>query len=191
MIVIRSIVTQDAPIEMFSIKSLMVGLLLGSALLLSSCSSPSSDSLTAPNTPKTGSEDTVTSHDKAVSGAQSEASRCQNSLIIEAFQAQRSDVQVKGCGRVIKLLADDIEGSRHQKFLVALTGEQAAKPQTVLIAHNIDLAPRVERLKQGSEIAFYGEYEYNAKGGVVHWTHRDPAARHQDGWLEFEGQRYE
>ena len=188
MIAIRGSATQYAPVGTPSIKSFMAGLLLGSALLLSSCSSPSSDSL---NESAVSSENTATSHDTTASAAQSEARRCQNSLIIEAFKSQRSDVQVKGCGRVIKLLADDMEGSRHQKFLVALTGEQAAKPHTVLIAHNIDLAPRVETLKQGSEISFYGEYEYNAKGGVVHWTHHDPAARHQDGWLEFEGQRYQ
>ena len=188
MTVIRSILTKCASLEVAPAQSFLIGLLLEPALLLTSCSSPSSDSLTKPTV---NSENTAISHDETVSAAQSDASRCQNSLIIEAFKAQRSDVQVKGCGRVIKLLADDVEGSRHQKFLVALTGEQAVKPHTVLIAHNIDLAPRVETLKQGSEVFFYGEYDYNAKGGVVHWTHHDPAARHQDGWLELAGQRYE
>ena len=188
MTVIRSILTKCASLEVAPAQSFLIGLLLEPALLLTSCSSPSSDSLTES---AVSSENTATSHDATASAAQSEARRCQNLLIIDAFKAQRSDMQVKGCGRVIKLLADDMEGSRHQKFLVALTGEQAAKPHTVLIAHNIDLAPQVETLKQGSEVSFYGEYEYNAKGGVVHWTHHDPAARHQDGWLEFEGQRYQ
>ena len=103
-----------------------------------------------------------------------------------AFDNQRSDVQVRGTGEVTRLLSDDNEGSRHQRFIVTLpTG------QTVLIAHNIDLAPRIDALRQGDQVSFYGEYEWNPQGGVVHWTHHDPAGRHPGGWIEHNGQRYE
>ena len=103
-----------------------------------------------------------------------------------AFDNQRSNVQVQGSGRVIKVLADDSDGSRHQRFIVRLSSGQ-----TVLIAHNIDLASRVASLQAGDSIEFYGEYEWNAKGGVVHWTHRDPERRHVDGWIKHDGSTYQ
>lgn len=111
---------------------------------------------------------------------------CQNDIITDSFKSKRSDVQVKGCGTVVAVLADDNKGSRHQKFIV-----QVAEHHTVLIAHNIDLAPRVAGLSKGDTVHFYGEYEYTDKGGVIHWTHHDPAARHQGGWVEFDGKRYQ
>lgn len=62
---------------------------------------------------------------------------------------------------------------------------------TVLVAHNIDLAPRVEGLRKGEIVEFYGEYEYSPKGGVIHWTHHDPQAKHVDGWLKYQGKSYQ
>lgn len=103
-----------------------------------------------------------------------------------AYQNRQSDVQVEGDGRVIRLLADDNKGSRHQRFLLALPSGQ-----TLLIAHNIDLAPRINDLQVGDRVAFYGEYEWNKKGGVVHWTHHDPKGYHPGGWLKHNGKRYQ
>lgn len=108
-----------------------------------------------------------------------------NSTAEHAFAAKRSDVQVSGKGKVIKLLADDNKGSRHQKFLVKINAQQ-----TLLFAHNIDLAPRVP-LQIGDEVSFNGEYVYNPKGGIIHWTHHAPQGDHEAGWVMLNGQKYQ
>ena len=109
-----------------------------------------------------------------------------DSKLEEAFQQQRSDVQVQAEGTVTRMLSDDNEGSRHQRFIVELLSGQ-----TILIAHNIDLAPRINDLEEGDQVEFYGEYEWNPQGGVVHWTHHDPAGRHPGGWIKHNGRTYQ
>lgn len=103
-----------------------------------------------------------------------------------AIAEKRSGVQVVGQGKVFKLLKDDYKGSRHQRFLIEISGGQ-----TLLVAHNIDLAPRLNQLNTGDTVSFNGVYEWNAQGGVIHWTHHDPAGRHKAGWLKHNGQTYE
>ena len=103
-----------------------------------------------------------------------------------AFNNRQSDLQVQGEGIVAKLLPDDLEGSRHQRFILKL-----ATGQTFLVAHNIDLAPRISGLRTGDTVEFHGEYEWNSKGGVIHWTHHDPAGRHIGGWLKHAGKTYQ
>ena len=109
-----------------------------------------------------------------------------DTAIEQAYQQQRSDLQIESEGTVIKLLPDDNRGSRHQRFIIHLPSGQ-----TLLIAHNIDLAPKIHDLKVGDTVAFFGEYEWNHKGGTLHWTHHDPAGRHVDGWLKHGSRVYQ
>lgn len=94
--------------------------------------------------------------------------------------------QLRGSGTVIKLLADDNDGSRHQRFVLRLNSGR-----TLLISHNIDLAPRIESLQPGDTVEFNGEYEWNAKGGLVHWTHHDPQGHHVAGWIRHRQRIYQ
>lgn len=114
----------------------------------------------------------------------SAGSRAEDGDLASLIRARRSDVLVESAGRVVKVLPDDNDGSRHQRILVR------AGQDTILIAHNIDLAPRVP-LKEGDEIRFKGELEWTDRGGVIHWTHNDPGRRRPGGWIECRGERYQ
>ena len=109
-----------------------------------------------------------------------------DSVISDAYKSRKSDLQVGGSGEVVRILSDDIEGSRHQRFILRLRSGQ-----TLLIAHNIDLATRISHLAMGDLVDFYGEYEWNDRGGVIHWTHGDPQGRHVAGWLKHQGRTYQ
>jgi uncharacterized protein DUF3465 len=104
--------------------------------------------------------------------------RSDSSSVASAFENRRSAVPVEGRGTVVRLLPDDLSGSRHQRFIVRLDSET-----TVLIAHAIDVAGRVSPLQVGDELSFRGEYVWNPQGGIVHWTHHDPEGRHPAGWI--------
>jgi hypothetical protein len=106
--------------------------------------------------------------------------------ITRALEGRASGIQLQGQGAVIKVLPDDNNGSRHQRFILKLRSGQ-----TLLIAHNIDLAPRIGSLRVGDSVVFNGEYEWNSKGGVVHWTHHDPNGRHAAGWLKHDSRVYQ
>ncbi|NPA28742.1 MAG: DUF3465 domain-containing protein [Epsilonproteobacteria bacterium] len=112
----------------------------------------------------------------------------QKASLIPVEQAQSrhlNKVWVYGKGTVVKMLRDDTHGRRHQRFLLKLKNGR-----TVLVVHNIDLAPRLNRLKRGDRVEFVGEYIYNDKGGLIHWTHHDPRGRKKGGWLKHMGRIY-
>ncbi|HET6564441.1 MAG TPA: DUF3465 domain-containing protein [Xanthomonadales bacterium] len=108
-----------------------------------------------------------------------------DSGLVELYAQQKSSTMVEFEGRVQRILPDDKDGSRHQRFILMLNNGH-----TVMVAHNIDLAERVP-LKEADLVKVRGEYEYNAQGGLVHWTHRDPGAGTQHGWIELAGVRYD
>ncbi|MDF7675647.1 DUF3465 domain-containing protein [Neisseriaceae bacterium ESL0693] len=103
--------------------------------------------------------------------------------IRQAHQQGLDKVIVNDSGAVVRILPDDIQGDRHQKFIVRTDGG------TVLIVHNIDMAPRLPDLRIGDRVGFQGEFIQNSKGGLVHWTHC--GVRKCRGWLEYKGKRYQ
>src|SRR4030095_7238156 len=107
-------------------------------------------------------------------------------VLRRAFEQRVSNLQVEGRGVIKRILGDDIDGSRHQRFILELRSGQ-----TLLIAHNIDIAPRIIGLRNGDKVAIRGEYDWNREGGVIHWTHHDPGGRHPGGWLKHKGKTYQ
>ncbi len=104
----------------------------------------------------------------------------------KAMEDKARDLQLQGEGTVTKVLPDDTQGIRHQKFIVKLKSGQS-----LLFAHNIDISPRISPLKAGDKISFKGEYEWTPQGGVMHWTHRDPGGRHPAGWIRTGNKTYQ
>lgn len=106
-------------------------------------------------------------------------------ILAQAFKSKTSGFMVKFRGTVVRTLSDDTVGSRHQRFIVRLNSGQ-----TLLIAHNIDLAPRVSHLKTINTVSIYGEYIWNAEGGIVHQTHHNPDGSKGGGWIRHKGMIY-
>ena len=127
----------------------------------------------------------VLGHPTQPTYAQGRALSASDRILRQAFERRTSNLQVEGRGVVKRVLSDDDDGSRHQRFILELSSGQ-----TVLIAHNIDLAPRIPRLRTGDRVEFRGEYDWNPLGGVVHWTHHDPDGRRSGGWLKHKRKTY-
>ena len=87
-------------------------------------------------------------------------------------------------GFVTRLLSDDNEGLRHQRFILDI-----GRRRTVLIAHNIDLAKRVP-LGLGDRVHVRGMYEWNELGGLMHWTHHDPQGVEDGGYVRYRTKVY-
>ncbi len=103
--------------------------------------------------------------------------------LADLYKNKRSGQMVEFKGQVERILSDDNEGSRHQRFIVESQGI------TVLVAHNIDLAKRVP-VKVDDQLIIFGQYEWNEQGGVIHWTHYDPQGQHENGWIKHKNKSY-
>ena len=151
-------------------------------ILLAICIALSFAACRAPNNAQANTQNQSTEQVQPVSAT----ANMDAGAISEAFSAHRNLPQVQGSGIVVKLLKDDTKGLQHQKFLLKISDNI-----TILIAHNIDLALRVDDIQEGDVIEFKGEYIYTPKGGTVHWTHKDPRGNHQPGYLKHNGKTYE
>lgn len=110
-----------------------------------------------------------------------------NAAVQRAFAEHRSTVEVTADGGVTRLLSDDPgPDGTHERFIVRLSGLE----QTVLIEHNVSIGRRVP-VAVGDAVRVHGEYVWNDQGGLIHFTHHDPAHTHEGGWIELAGTRYD
>jgi hypothetical protein len=152
--------------------------------ILSACSSTvspaSSQSSSSPQVPSEfGSPNTT--NGVGVTSPQS----IDQSQLLQAQANQAKKVEIIFSARVKKILPDDTKGLPHQRLILAVENGS-----TVLLAHDIKYAPKVP-VQVGDMLVVKGEYIWNRKGGVVHWTHHSDSPRHEGGYIEFGGQKYE
>ena len=102
----------------------------------------------------------------------------------DKYSRDDSESWIEASGLVRRLLSDDNDQSRHQRFVLDMRNGQ-----TILVAHNIDLAQRVP-IGMGSRIRFRGLYEWNDLGGLVHWTHHDPLGVADGGYIKYRTRVY-
>ncbi len=142
---------------------------------------------TAPKTPELKKPEPKKPEPKKVEPKDAAPKADDTKKVAGLFRAMRSDVQVEVEGEVVHILPDDNQGSRHQLFLLELSNGITLK-----VSHNIDIAPYINGIAKGDTARVYGEYEWNDKGGVVHWTHRNTrGGSHPGGWILHKGQKYE
>ncbi|MDP9282007.1 MAG: DUF3465 domain-containing protein [Chloroflexota bacterium] len=110
-----------------------------------------------------------------------------NFAVQRDYAEKRSTVEVTAQGVVTSVLADDSGPSgMHQRFIIRLTGST----QTVLVDNNVTIGQRAPVLP-GNNVFVHGEYVWSDQGGLIHFTHHDPAHSHEGGWIELSGVRYQ
>ncbi|MBV8117201.1 MAG: DUF3465 domain-containing protein [Candidatus Eremiobacteraeota bacterium] len=111
-----------------------------------------------------------------------------DAAVCDAFQAGRSHVEVVADGAVVRVLGvAPGRVSPHEGFLLRLSSGCST---IVRVEANTDFTGTFA-LAPGDPVVVKGEYEYYPRGGVIHWTHRDPRGRHEGGYITVHGHTYE
>lgn len=110
-----------------------------------------------------------------------------DAAVCAAYSAQRSGVEVVAQGRITRVLGiQPGRTSPHEGFLLRLDSGCAL---VVRVEVNTDLTGAIP-LSLSERVLVKGEYEYYPRGGVIHWTHRDPRGRHENGYVSANGTMY-
>lgn len=98
--------------------------------------------------------------------------------VLDAQSKGMSKVHVTFSAVVYKILPDDQKGIPHQRFLLRLSNNT-----TVLVAHNTNLGPYLS-IQPGDVVDVSGEYIWNKKGGLIHYTHPSTSSYKEGGWIK-------
>jgi hypothetical protein len=113
-----------------------------------------------------------------------------NGAVYDAWRAQRSRVEVTASGTIARVL-----GTRsgryapHDGFLLHLRGPEG-RGLTIRVEDNVTMTGQIA-LVAGADAIVRGEYVYDPRGGIVHWTHRDPRGHHAAGYVQTGGKLYQ
>lgn len=95
-----------------------------------------------------------------------------------------SGAWVELSGRILRLLPDDDNDGGHQRFVV-----DTGNGSTMLVTHNLALSGRVPA-GIGDRLYLRGRFEWNERGGLIHWTHDDPFRNEPAGYIRFRGRTF-
>jgi hypothetical protein len=124
----------------------------------------------------------------AVAGCAGQPEKPDNAFVCQSFSSQASKQEVLAEGRIAYVLGTSNGPSgEHEGFLLKLSGDCDL---LVRVETNVDITGPVP-LRAGETVTVKGEYEFEPTGGVVHWTHHDPAGRHIGGYVLAAGKLYQ
>jgi Protein of unknown function (DUF3465) len=110
-----------------------------------------------------------------------------DSAIVQDYQTHQSQVEVTAVGTVVQVLPDGAGSSGpHERFIIKLTSDDL----TLLIEHNLSIGARAP-VAVGDHVIVHGEYIWNSQGGLIHFTHHDPEGRHEGGFIQDNGTKYD
>lgn len=113
-----------------------------------------------------------------------------NAAVYDAWRAARSHVEVTAEGTIARVLGTRAGPSgAHEGFLLHLAGA-GGRGLTVRVEDNVALTGAIP-LAEGEHVEVRGEYIFDARGGIVHYTHRDPRGRHAAGYVLAGGKLYQ
>jgi hypothetical protein len=106
--------------------------------------------------------------------------------VCAALRQQRSGVEVIADGTVAYVPTYAAPSGEHEGFFIRLRSGCAA---TLRVETNTAFTGPIP-LRVGERVIVKGEFDYDADGGVIHWTHRAFGSHHASGYVEAGGRFY-
>lgn len=108
-----------------------------------------------------------------------------NDRLLESFDQGRTGIWVSAEAPVAQVLGDEDIGGHRQRFTIRPREDLA-----VQVRHSLDDSTRVP-VARGDVVRVQGYYQWEARGGFISRTYRDPDQPGGGGWIEHKGQRYD
>lgn len=106
-------------------------------------------------------------------------------VLADAYFNKESGMMAEVQGQVTRLIMDEEESAREQKFVIyAISG------QSLLVTHDLSRSDRIP-VAIGDKVMVRGEYVWSEPGGTLVWTTRDNGSGGRNGWIEHKGERYD
>jgi Protein of unknown function (DUF3465) len=113
-----------------------------------------------------------------------------NGAVYDAWRNQQTKIEVGAAGSVARVLGSRRGPSgEHEGFLLHLRGA-AGHGLTVRVEDNEDITGPIP-LHAGDDVTVRGEYIYDPRGGIIHYTHHDPRFRHAGGYVKIGDKIYQ